>query len=531
MKISLLRLKARLGRLGVRARLLTLLLPGIAVLLALDSSNDYQALQRVVNDAYDEAMLDSEIALRRSVSLSKNGLLQLDESFADREMLSSAPAWRHKYFHIGLTPHQPDARNLTAPRAQKTLLGHGDLPPLPPEFSAAAWPLPAARPALVWYGGVYRGNALRIVASRSLVADEQGQAFELLVQVAEDQALRDQAQAPSLQQALARDARMFVLVIVLVWLGIAWSLQPLEQLRVSVLRSRGAALAPLDISGVPHEVAPLVHAINGQIARYAALLARQTQFLTDASHQLKTPLAIMMTQAEVALREKDPALLRPTLHAIVAQILRSTRLCQQLLSLAHANDQPPSEPGVVDLNAIAKDVVLQHLALAHEKNQDLGWIDARDAIPPTGLSRQDALFGGGHQGCTVPVLACGAEVYEALANLVHNAIAHTPANGHITVAASISGAVAIAEVIDNGPGIALAQRAAVFERFHTGASAKTARHGTGLGLAIARAYARRNGGEIHLADTLRHGQREPGLTAALHFPTAQRPAAAPTDRD
>ncbi|MBC7445710.1 MAG: sensor histidine kinase N-terminal domain-containing protein, partial [Polaromonas sp.] len=368
----------------MRARLLTLLLPGIAGLLALDSSNDYQALQRVVNDAYDEAMLDSEIVLRRSVSLSKNGPLQLDESFADRELLLSAPASRHKYFHIGLTPHPPDARNLTAPQAQKTLLGHGDLPPLPAEFSAAAWPLPAARPALVWYGGVYRGSALRIVASRSLVADEQGQVFELLVQVAEDQALRDQAHAPSLQQALARDARMFVLVIVLVWLGIAWSLQPLEQLRVSVLRSRGAALAPLDTSGVPHEVAPLVQAINGQIARYAALLARQTQFLTDASHQLKTPLAIMMTQAEVALREKDPALLRPTLHAIVAQVLRSTRLCQQLLSLAHANDQPPSEPGLVDLNTITKDVVLQHLALAHEKNQDLGWIDARDALPPTG---------------------------------------------------------------------------------------------------------------------------------------------------
>jgi two-component system sensor histidine kinase TctE len=353
---------------------------------------------------------------------------------------------------------------------------------------------------VVWYDSDYRDHTVRVVALQNKVVDDHGQAFDLLIQVAESTEPRDRAQAATLRQELIRDTRMVLVMVLLVWLGVTWSLQPLERLRKTVLQNKGRDLKPLDTSGVPHEVAPLVDAVNQHLASYRDLLEQQSQFLADASHQLRTPLAIMLTQAGVALREKDTEQLHATLRAMVVQISRSRRLCEQLLSLAHANEKRPTEgaPGIVDLNSVAKDVVLQHLALAHEKNQDLGWVDAAGEVP---------------------VLARGAELHEALSNLVHNAIAYTPAGGHITVMVSSQDGVALAEVRDDGPGIVPARRAEVFERFHSAAPSGNSARGAGLGMAIARAYARRNGGDIELADPA----SGTGLRAILRLPLASGP--------
>lgn len=317
-------------------------------------------------------------------------------------------------------------------------------------------------------------------------------------------AQRAQAESASLRQHLLRDVRMLLVVVVLVWLGVTWSLRPLERLRRSVAHRHGQMPEPLDPSGVPHEVAPLVDAVNQNVAGYRQLLERQSQFLADASHQLRTPLAILMTQAGVALRESDAAQLHATLRAMVAQIARSRRLCEQLLSLAHATDDAAAVggPTMTDLNAVTKEVALQYLTLAHEKDQDLGWVDAQ----------------------AVPVRADAAELHEVLSNLVHNAIVHTPVGGHITARAGTTGGMAWAEVSDDGPGIPPERRAEVFERFRQGGD----RAGAGLGLAIARAYARRNGGDIVLADADADAvlgpdaasPHRPGLRATLQLPLA-----------
>jgi two-component system sensor histidine kinase TctE len=320
-------------------------------------------------------------------------------------------------------------------------------------------------------------------------------------------AQREQAESASLREHLLRDVRMVLVVVLLVWLGVTWSLRPLERLRRSVRSRHGQMPEPLDAHRVPHEVAPLVDAVNENVAGYRQLLDRQSQFLADASHQLRTPLAILMTQAGVALRETDTAQLHGTLRAMVAQIARSRRLCEQLLSLAHATDDAVSTEAlpVTDLNAVTKDVALQYLTLAHEKDQDLGWVDAQ----------------------AVPVHADAAELHEVLSNLVHNAIVHTPVGGHITVRAGISDGVAWAEVSDDGPGITPERRAEVFERFRqAGERNRGDARGAGLGLAIARAYARRNGGDIVLADAeavegdASPAQR-PGLRAIVQLPLAE----------
>ena len=150
--------------------------------------------------------------------------------------------------------------------------------------------------------------------------------------------------------------------------------------------------------------------------------------------------------------------------------------------------------------------MLQYLTLAHEKNQDLGWIDAREELPGIQMQAEDIpedlppLYGQ-PAAPVIPVLASAPELHEALANLVHNAIAYTPSGGHITVMVGTRDGMALAEVFDNGPGITPKRRIDVFKRFHQTIPGTNKRpHGAGLGLAIARAYARRNGGDIVLAD-------------------------------
>jgi two-component system, OmpR family, sensor histidine kinase TctE len=487
-------------RFGIRARLLTLLLPAILGLLALDSWNDYRALRSQVQDAYDQAMLESVHVLRGSLSVGPDGLLHLNAPLAVQAVVDAAGPLQ-KYLHIGLTPQG------VASTGEVTLLGATDLPAPPAQASSPSF---SASP-VVWYDSHYRDHTVRVVALQDKVLDERGQAFDLLIQVAESTEPRDRAQAATLRQELIRDTRMVLVMILLVWLGVTWSLQPLERLRKTVLQNKGRDLKPLDTSGVPHEVAPLVNAVNQHLASYRDLLEQQSQFLADASHQLRTPLAIMLTQAGVALREKDPEQLHTTLRAMVVQISRSRRLCEQLLSLAHANESAPQDdaPAIVDLNSIARDVVLQYLTLAHEKNQDLGLDAAEDAPVP------DAL----HKIPAVPVLAHGAELHEALSNLVHNAIVYTQPGGHITVKVSADDGAALAEVRDDGPGIAKARHAEVFERFHSAGPTEKGARGAGLGMAIARAYARRNGGDIELADA---GSGS-GLRAILRLPLASDP--------
>jgi len=502
-------------RLGIRLLLLALLLPGIIALLALDTWNDYRAISRVVVEAYDRVLVEPVQALNDSVSLDASGQLHVEAAFSVQAMFESTHA-RHQQLHVGYTRMAMRDGKTAANGTEETLIGNPDLPPPPP----------AADDTPIFYDAVYQGYPVRIAALWHTVQLTPDTGYRVLSQAAEGTAAREQALADSWHQALRNDARVVLLIVVLVWLGVAISLRPLERVRRSLAARAPGDLEPLDLRGVPHEIAPLVEAVNLHMASQSRLLAAQSRFLADASHQLRTPLAIMMTQAGYALRERDPAQMRETLRAIIDQLARARRLSEQLLSLAHANDAAPASggaPPVADLNAVARDVVLQYLPLAHEKNQDLGFVDVRgDAVADdTDGERDDSDGKAPPSAFAAPVAADAAEVHEALSNLVHNAIKYTPVNGRITVAVRLAAGHAEAEVCDTGPGIPASRRAAVFERFTrhaegAGAQASNSR-GAGLGLAIAHAYARRNGGEIVLGDAPAAEGSTGGLCATLRL--------------
>jgi len=498
-------------RFGIRARLLALLVPGIVALMALDSWSDYRALTASLVVAYDQSLLEPVQALANGIVIAGDGSVKVQEPFSVQAMFESTHL-RYKYLHVGVQRivqgEPPDAA-----AAETTLMGVPGLP------------RPAERPAdgtPVFYDAVYEQHPVRVAALRQTVYDNNrpGTAWSVLIQAAEGTGPRLQAQNESLKQELLRDARMVLVMAVLVWLGVAWTLRPLERLRRSLRERPRDDLKPLDASGVPQEVVPLVDAVNHHIADHRRMVAEHSQFLADASHQLRTPLGILSIQAGYAVRETDPDRMRESLHAIVAQLARTRRLSEQLLALAHATTEEESaraEPEVVDLGGIARAVVLQYLPLARENDQDLGWVDA--------CSESEPEDGVDDEAPVLPVLANAAELHEVLANLVHNAIKYTPRGGSITVTVRRDASHALAEVCDSGPGIAPERRDSVFERFHRDpAAGAAATQGAGLGLTIARSYARRNGGEIALDSAgMPESATGGGLRATLRLPLAVFP--------
>lgn len=479
-------------RLGIRTLLLFLLLPGIIVLLVIDSWNDYETLTEITNEAYDSALLEPARVLESSIEFDADGNLHVGTPLYAQVMLESRAGLRKYYRVEEVVPPAPEGAPL--PEASRhSLIGMPDLP------APAVWPGPNDGPA--FFDSEYRTDPIRAVAlTRDLYRN--GEHRQVTVMVAESIGKRAETEAAARRQEFLRDARMLLLVLGLIWWGVAWAVKPLVRLRADIRARSPDDLNPIEPSRVPSEVVPLVEAVNHHIARHRKVLDEQAQFLADASHQLRTPLAIMLTQAQYALREPDERRRREGLTAIVGQLQRTRRLTEQLLSLAHASqvDDVAREP--LDLNALAREVVLQYLPLAHEKRQDLGWVGAET---PKGSTMQVAVRGS------------EVELHEVVSNLVHNAIHHAPVAARITVSVLALGDRAEVHISDNGPGIAPDLRLRAFDRFDRVGAVQGAPDGggSGLGLAIARAYARRNGADVELRDGDPNAGGGVGLCAVL----------------
>src|SRR5690554_105589 len=493
---------------SIRHWLLALLIPGTIALLVYDSRNDYLALTAVTQEAYDSALLEPAKVLETSVAFNEDGTLRIDPPFYAQVMLESRAGSR-KYFRV--EEISPMVLSLAGARTKgltgQTLLGMRGLPR--PEVLADNEGVP------VFYNTLFSNDEIRMVAVwRDL--HFQGTHRQVLIMVGESLDMRLRTQQQAWREGLFRDARMLLLVVLLVWFSVQWALRPLGELRREIKTRKVDDLTPLDADQVPREVAPLVEAVNHHIDLYRRVLDKQAQFLADASHQLRTPLAIMRTQAQYARREPDTDRMRETLDAIIKQLGQTSRLTEQLLSLAHASRKDAAARTEIDLNALAREVVLQYLPLARERQQDLGWLDTAEGA-------QD---GDGADEGHIWVLGNEAELHESIANLIHNAINHSGTASVITVSAGIHEGYAYVSVSDNGVGLDPSLRESVFMRFDRGARRghTVSRGGSGLGLAIALAYAERNRGTIALSD----GDPSPGgtgLCATLKLPAIQPDAA------
>ena len=287
------------------------------------------------------------------------------------------------------------------------------------------------------------------------------------------------------------------LAVLLVWLALARGIAPLNQLQRRIRGRESEDLSPLDERDVPEEVSPLVRAINDLLARLDTSMSAQKHFLADAAHQLKTPLAGLRTQAELAQREIDagqidPMQLKKSLQQIARSSQSAAHMVNQLLAMARAEDK-------------------EHSSRKQGSTSPASPIETvRDFVPRSLEAHRPRLRGPGRVAglaqTPAPVITGHVLLLrEMIRNLVDNALHYTPAGGTVTVRVVEDpfGQVVVLQVEDSGPGIPPAEREKVFQPFYR--SLGTNVDGSGLGLAIVREIAVQHDAEITLEDAnLRH---------------------------
>ncbi len=358
-----------------------------------------------------------------------------------------------------------------------------------------------------------------------LAAEGDDPESDALVQVAETLGHRQQLATEIIKGVLLPQFAILPLAVLLVWLALSRGIRPLENLQRRIRRRESTDLSPISEGDVPEEVAPLVRAINDLLQRLDYSIATQRHFLADAAHQLKTPLAGLRTQAELAARELDggstsPASMKHSLRQIALASQRAAHMVNQLLAMARAEDGGAKlRRQWIDLGAVTRAVVRDFVPQAIERRIDLGY-EGPEPVPAGNASEAGAtrLFGE-------PVL-----LGEMVRNLVDNALRYTPVAGVVTVRLLPDpfGQVVVLQVEDSGPGIAPAERAMVFQPFYR--SLGTEVDGSGLGLAIVQEVALRHGGSVDVSDARPGGSGQPpGALFTVRLPRHPADADLPGD--
>jgi two-component system sensor histidine kinase TctE len=321
----------------------------------------------------------------------------------------------------------------------------------------------------------------------------------VLMQVAETKGKRSTLAAEIIKGVMVPQFVILPLAVLLVWLALVRGIRPLNELEQRIRARKPDDLSPIEESAIPQEVAPLVSSINDLLARLTASLTTQRRFLADAAHQLKTPLAGLRMQAELAQRETDPVEIRGSLQQIARSSARATHTVNQLLALARAETTGRTLPSArIDLARLVRGVVQESVPRALEHGIDLGF-EGPDHMP------DDCLMDGN------PIL-----LQEMVRNLVDNAINYSGRCGVVTARVLLDpfSGVQILQVEDNGPGIPENEREFVLQPFYRALGTNV--DGSGLGLAIVQEIAQQHGATVLMEDA--HTDRsQRGLRAAVRF--------------
>ena len=427
----------------------------------------YLIAQSIANQPFDRALEDSVTVLAQQVS-EVNGKTVAHLPVSARDLLRADDV-DNIYFQI------------TGPHGE-FVEGDHDMPALPPEEE---------RPdigTVQFRNDILHGSDVRIATievdlrrlseQRSATAQEPRLAT---VQVGETLEKRAQLANEIIKGVILPQFVILPVALGLVWFALSRGLSPLSELQQRIRARRPDDLSPIDSGQVPEEISPLVRSLNDMLARLSQTIALQKRFIADAAHQMKTPLAGMRMQSELALRQTDQSDIHRSLEQLAKSSESATRLINQLLSLARAENQTsataPWQP--IELSELARTVVQDWVPMSFTQRIDLGFEQP------------------GH-----PIMISGNPIMlrELLSNLLDNALHYTPPLGSVTVRASADEAsrLAFLEVEDTGPGIAPSEREHVFERFYRVLGSHTA--GSGLGLAIVREIAQQHDASVEISN-------------------------------
>ncbi|WP_431477231.1 sensor histidine kinase [Massilia eburnea] len=479
-------MKAMLAMGSLRGQLLRWLLLPLVLLEIINTISVYYNAVDAADMAYDRSLLASTRALAERVSV-EGGKVVVDVPYVALDSFETDTLGRIYYKVTGIKG--------------ETVSGYDDLPAVP-----ANVPRSENYPALVrFYHANYNGQPIRIAALLQPVYDDNMRGIAL-IQVGETLDARKGLTLKILYDTIAWQSSVVLLAGLLVWFAVKLVLRPLMRLKHEVESRDVSALSDLDPALVHKEVRPLVQAMNASTTRIAGLIASQRRFIADASHQLRTPLTVLKTQAELAQRELERAAsVSPELRNVVASMAATTdstvHLANRLLMLARIEHSEHREPVPVPMRETVQQVALELALSAVSRGIDLSLEGDSEAS----VNGQSLLL------------------HELVSNLVDNALHYTPRGGSVVLRVLPGETQVVLEVEDSGPGIAAEDRDRVFSPFYRAASTMQANPGgSGLGLAIVRDIAVLHHAELELD----RGAGGRGLLVRVKFPRATPPPVA-----
>lgn len=432
---------ARTHHPSLRARVVRHVLLPLALTWLLGTAVMVAVAHYFAQKAFDRALLDDAYALAARVRLEPHGLA-LDLSSGEMSSLLF-----HRSEDIYFSVLRLDG---------VAIAGHVGL-------HAA---MPRVPGAVVFSEIVYQGQRLRSVT----LWREQPFAFQVVV-----------AETTGSRQALLREVLVYavvpqvgLLLLLAAWLRriIGQELQPLSELQRSVEQRDPLDLMPVPVSASSREIEHLATAINALLARVSHSMQAQREFSGNVAHELRTPLAGIRALAEYGLAQQEPAVWREQLQRIGASEARASRLVEQLLALALAEEDAAAvQTAGVALDELVRETVLRYLPRADAAGVDLG---VQGLDQPVHVSGNVALIEG------------------ILGNLLDNALRYgrAPAGpSSVTVELAQEGEVVRLSVYDNGPGLTVEERERLLQRGVRGTDAQRLGQGAGLGLAIVAKFA------------------------------------------
>lgn len=472
----------RVARLSLRSRLLLgILLPVIGFVLVNTVSLYRQAL-RSADTAYDRTLLASAKSIGEDLEVIGSGA----EAHAGATVSYSA-----------LEPFEADNRSRMFYKVSgfkgEMVSGFEGLP---------AWhgtlPDRGIYAALVdFYDDMYEGEAVRVAVLLQPVAGVNGRGVAT-IQVAETLELRQTLARQILIATLWRQAALVALIAAVVIVVVQRATGPVRELSARINARSANDLTPIALVGAPRELLPLVDATNQVMARLGHLVEHQKRFVRDTSHQLRTPLAVLKTQVQSALRgDVEPA---QALAEINHTVLRATELANQMLALAKVEQlRQEGDAPIVEWAAIVHAVALDLAPLIAEHRLDF----SLDTV-------------------AAPVRAHDWALRELVRNLLHNAVKNTPEDSRLAITMARDSHHVALTIADSGPGISEDQRERLFQPFAAGAPARERQRGSGLGLAICHEIVVSLGGSIALENRVLHAHVV-GLDATVRLPLTDNP--------
>ncbi|HEY8607465.1 MAG TPA: sensor histidine kinase N-terminal domain-containing protein [Noviherbaspirillum sp.] len=450
----------------------------------------YLVAKSIANHPFDRALDDNVIVLAQQVR-EVNGKVVSQLSGSGRDILR-ADDIDNVYFQV------------VGPQGE-LIDGDRDLPAPPPaEDKVLAG-------SVQFRNDTMRGADIRIAYTYVDLRRNRGargaarEPYTVLVQVGETLDKRAHLANDIIKGVILPQFIILPIALALVWFALSRGLSPLAELQQRIRARRPDDLSPIDSGQVPEEISPLVRSLNDMLERLSQSIEMQKRFIADAAHQMKTPLAGMRMQSELALRQTNEEEIHRSLEQLSKSSQTATRLVNQLLALARAENQTPAtKPFVpVELSELARNAVHDWVQASFANRIDLGF-----------------------EQPGYPIMVSGNPVMlrEMLSNLIDNALRYTPAEGSVTVRvrANAPDGLAILEVEDTGPGIPMAERGHVFERFYRilGSHAE----GSGLGLSIVREIAQQHDATIDIfSNPHSHDPKLPGCLFRVTLRMEQRP--------